>query len=383
MKVAVLGAFGLMAEAALHDLANQRRVDQILACDITLARAKSVLAKIPQRAKVKAVQLDLTDTASAARKLKGCGVVLNCAWYEHNLKAMELALSLNAHYVDLGGLYHMTLKQLRLDARFKRAGRVAVLGCGSTPGITNMMAARMAPSFETIDTVGIYDASYDPSLSEDSFLPPFSIRTMLAEYIQPAPVLRGGRMVAAAAHSEPDELDFKAPIGRVHAGTVIHSETATLPAYLKDKRVKNLFFKIAYPESVKRQLGLLVGMGFARDKETLAYVTRLAQKSALQPAATPRDFEVLRLRVSGARHGRPLLKIWDCEIRPTRLLSAGAIGVGCAGSIAALLACAGKTKIAGGAGAPENTLDEDAFFRELRSRKAFSLIETITHPLTI
>src|SRR2546421_4536956 len=41
--------------------------------------------------------------------------------------------------------------------------------------------------------------SHDPTISEDSFLPPFSIRTMLAEYIQPAPVLKKGRMVKVPA----------------------------------------------------------------------------------------------------------------------------------------------------------------------------------------
>jgi saccharopine dehydrogenase-like NADP-dependent oxidoreductase len=302
---------------------------------------------------------------------------------------MELALKLHAHYVDLGGLYHTTLKQLRLGPRFKAAQRVAVLGCGSTPGITNMMAARMAHSFETIDTVGIYDASHDPSTSEDSYLPPFSIRTMLAEYVQKAPILKGGRMVDVEAHSESDELDFKEPIGRVRAGTVIHSETATLPAYLKDKKVKNLFFKIVYPDVVKRQLALLVGMGFAktepvhvegRNVSRMRFLTAMAPPPSFIP---PSDFEVLRVRVIGRRHGRPLVKVWDCEMRPTKLLTAGAMGVGFSGAIASVLCATGKTKIPGGAGAPESTLDEDAFFRELRQRKIFSLHETISHPLTV
>lgn len=391
MKVAVLGGFGLMAEAALHDLAANPKVTEILAADLTLARAKQVLARIPNRRKVRAVQCDISDIAAAARALKGSKVLLNCAWYELNLRAMDLSLALKAHYVDLGGLYHMTLKQLARGNEFKKANLRAVLGCGSTPGITNLMVAKMAPTFETIDTVGIYDASHDPSLSEEAFLPPFSIRTMLAEYIQPAPILKNGRMVGVAAHSDPEELQFPAPIGRVKAGTVIHSETATLPGWLKAQGVKDLFFKIVYPESVKRQLGMLVGMGLAEDAPVHVnghavsprrFVTALAQKAAHEgPVGFPADFEVLRVRVTGTRRGEALEKVWDCEMRPTRLLSAGALGVGFTGAIAAVMLAQGRTLSASGVAAAESMFDPDHFFRELKARRAFRFLETIARPL--
>ncbi len=395
MKVAVLGGMGLMAEAALHDLAANKRVTEVVAVDLNLARAKSVLSRIPNRRKVKTLSVDVTDTAAAAKKLKGSDVLLNCAWYELNLKCMDLALALKAHYVDLGGLFHMTQKQLKRHGEFQKAGLVATLGCGSTPGITNLMVARMSAGFDTIDTVGIYDASHDPSTSETSFLPPFSIRTMLDEYIAPAPILANGKMVGVPAHSGQEPLEFKEPIGRVSAGTVIHSETATLPAYLKDKRIKNCFFKIVYPESVKRQLALLVGMGLSGDAPVQVnghkvsprrFVTALAQQAAVTASkafAAPADFEVLRVKISGTKHGRRLEKSWDCEIRPNKQLSAGAIGVGFAGAIASVVLALEQGLTRGGVGAPESTLPAEVFFKELRARKSFSLIETIAHPLAI
>ena len=54
---------------------------------------------------------------------------------------MEVALEAGAHYLDLGGLYHVTREQVKLDLRFREAGLLAVLGMGSTPGKTNVMAA--------------------------------------------------------------------------------------------------------------------------------------------------------------------------------------------------------------------------------------------------
>jgi saccharopine dehydrogenase (NAD+, L-lysine-forming) len=393
----VLGGFGLMAEAALHDLAADRRVTEVIAADLNLGRAKAVFSRLPNKKKVKAVRVDLTKTAAAARALKGTDAVLNAAWYEFNLKAMDLSLALKAHYVDLGGLYHMTLKQLKRDAEFRKANLLACLGCGSTPGITNMMVQRMSGGFETINTVGIYDASHDPSFTDETFLPPFSIRTMLlAEYEAPAPILLKRKMTPVAAHSRPETLEFKEPIGRVSAGTVIHSETATLPEYLKAQKVKNLFFKIVYPESVKRQLGMLVGMGLSKDAPVRVngcevsprhFVTALAQQSAVnvshQAFSKPQDYEVLRVRIDGTRHGRSLVKSWDCEMRPTKLLSAGALGVGFTGAIASVMLAHRKTQVSAGVAAPESMLDPDVFFRELKARKQFSIVETIAHPLAI
>ncbi|MBI5200430.1 MAG: saccharopine dehydrogenase NADP-binding domain-containing protein [Elusimicrobia bacterium] len=384
VKVAVLGGLGLMAEAALHDLARATGVSQIFAADREIARAPAVLAKIPGRKKIKVVQIDLTDTAAAARALAGANVVLNASWYELNLKAMDLALALGAHYVDLGGLFHMTLKQLARRREFEKAGLWAVLGCGSTPGITNMMVARLAREFDTIDTVGIYDASWDPTQTQESFLPPFSIRTMLDEYVMPAPVWKGGKLASVKAHSEPDTLDFVAPIGRCQAGTVIHSEVATLPGYLKAKRVQNLFFKIVYPPAVKAQLAMMVAMGLDQDKpmpvnghsvSPRRFLTALAQKSALGISGDPGDFEVLRVRITGTANGASLTRELDCEMRAQGAVSAGAAGVGYTGSLVGLMLARRQTQKRAGVDAPESALKEDIFFKELADRKVFRFVE--------
>ncbi|MDE2039135.1 MAG: saccharopine dehydrogenase NADP-binding domain-containing protein [Elusimicrobia bacterium] len=381
MKVAVLGGFGAMAEAALRDLAGQPEVSQVAAVDLSIERAPQVLSRLPRPLRRKIAPLK-ADLAGAAPRLGGVDVVLNCAWYELNLRAMDLALRLRAHYVDLGGLYHMTLKQLKRAAEFRRAGRLAVLGCGSTPGITNMMAARMAGDFTAIDSATFYDASHEPPRPQTDFSPPFSIRTMLSEHAAPAPVLKGGRIVELPARGEEEWLDFPSPIGRVKTCAVIHSEAATLPAYLKPWGLRELSFKIAYPQPVLNQLDALAAMGFGRDPEALAFLTRWAARRALKDdAGRPRDFEVLRARLAGRRGKLPLVKEWDCELRPTRLLSAGTLGVGCAGAIAARLCALGKTKLRAGAGGPESVLDEAAFFSELLGRPSFSLIERTAHPL--
>jgi saccharopine dehydrogenase-like NADP-dependent oxidoreductase len=375
-----------MAEATLHHLAEAPAVSEILAADINLSRSKAVLARIPNRKKIRSIQIDITDTAASAHALKGSSCVINCSWYEFNLKAMDVSLALKAHYVDLGGLYHMTLKQLSRFEEFKRAKTLAILGIGSAPGISNMMTALITKDFNTIDTIGIYDASFDPILNGKSFLPPFSIKTLLDEHKQKAPVLLGGKLKEVPAHSLPEELEFKAPIGRAKVGAVIHSEVATLPQYLKSKKIKNLFFKIAYPATLKPQLELLEAMGFSRvtpirlngrDISPKAFLAELARPSATK--ITPQgaeDFEVLRVKAVGVSKGCALEKILDCEMRGKSGLSAGTLGVGIPAAIAALMILNRKTLISAGVAAPEATLNQDVFFKALRASGAFQFVET-------
>ena len=61
-------------------------------------------------------------------------MLVNSASYRVNLDAMTACLEAGCHYLDLGGLYWMTSRQLELGPRFERAGLLALLGIGSAPG---------------------------------------------------------------------------------------------------------------------------------------------------------------------------------------------------------------------------------------------------------
>ena len=391
MKIAVLGGFGAMAEGALYYLAQNPKVKSILAVDIDLTRANSLLKSIPQSKKIKPVKLDISNLNAASQALKGSDCLLNCSWYEFNLSAMDLSLALNAHYIDLGGLYHMTLKQLKKNEEFKRAKRLAVLGMGSAPGLSNLMASHIAKDFDSIDTLGIYDASFDPALDKNKLIVPFSIKTLLDEHGQKAPILLNGKPVSVSPHSLAEEIDFKKPLGRMKVGTVIHSETATLPHFLKSKKIKNLFFKIGYPPPLKTQLEILEAAGFSSDRPIYlngqaispkSFLAAMAQQNARNLSPTNgRDFEILRVKASGISKGKCLEKILDCEMSGNGKISAGTLGVGVPAAIAALMMIEGKTLISSGAAAPEEALNPISVIKELERLQTFNFVETVTKPI--
>src|SRR5581483_4351187 len=104
-------------------------------------------------------------------------------------------VSAGCHYLDLGGLYRLTLEQLELSAEFERAGLLAVLGIGSSPGKTNLMAARGLRDLEgSVRSIDVYAAGRDFSGVDDGVLrPPYAIQTLLDELTLEPVVLRDGQ----------------------------------------------------------------------------------------------------------------------------------------------------------------------------------------------
>ncbi|HEX6116359.1 MAG TPA: saccharopine dehydrogenase NADP-binding domain-containing protein, partial [Solirubrobacterales bacterium] len=131
LKVAVLGAGGTIAPAIVRDLAESDEVSGMLLLDIDEERA----AKVAERhggGKAKAKRANARGTASdhdsVTRAIQRCDVLINSASYRVNLDTMRACVETDTHYVDLGGLYWMTSRQLALSPQFEAAGLTAILG---------------------------------------------------------------------------------------------------------------------------------------------------------------------------------------------------------------------------------------------------------------
>ena len=138
MRVAVLGAGGTIAPAIVRDLAESEEVTSLRLLDLDLRRAEAVAI---EHGGGKAEAREADATSGLAEQLAGIEVLVNSAAYRINLAAMEACLEAGCHYVDLGGLYHVTKQQLELSPKFEQRGLVAMLGVGSAPGKTNLLAS--------------------------------------------------------------------------------------------------------------------------------------------------------------------------------------------------------------------------------------------------
>src|SRR2546422_257436 len=199
LKVLILGGYGAMAQSTVPDLLASPGVERIGIAGRSAAKAKS-FAAAQRDDRATAVPVDARDSAALMLELKRWDCVINSSWYDLNVPIMEAAIGAGIHYCDLGGLYHQTLRQLKLDARAKDAGVTCVLGIGSTPGTMNVMGMHGASKLDKVDKVllrssGAVVAGGEPG----KFVPPYAIRTIFDEFSLDAPILRNGDRRAAEA----------------------------------------------------------------------------------------------------------------------------------------------------------------------------------------
>ena len=132
ITVGVLGAAGTIAPAIIRDLAESDEVAELRLLDLDPDRAQAVADEHGQgKARVQAVDARSVDDLAA--RLAGSDVLVNTASYRINLEAMAACLTAGCHYIDLGGLYWMTGRQLELHRDFEQAGLAGPARCRLEP----------------------------------------------------------------------------------------------------------------------------------------------------------------------------------------------------------------------------------------------------------
>jgi saccharopine dehydrogenase (NAD+, L-lysine-forming) len=224
----------------VRDLEASDEVEELLLLDLDEARAQDV-ATTHGGAKASAARTDArapsSDPGSLARAIEGWDVLVNSASYRVNLDAMAGCLHAGCHYLDLGGLYWMTTLQLDLDLQFRRQGLLALLGIGSAPGKTNLMARVAVDALSSdeaaadgaappIDSVNVCAAGRDLD-PPPGFSVPYALQTLLDELTMKPIVLRDGHPREVEPLSDGGEVDFGEPIGTGRTIYTIHSELRT------------------------------------------------------------------------------------------------------------------------------------------------------------
>jgi saccharopine dehydrogenase (NAD+, L-lysine-forming) len=258
--VSVVGAAGIIGPAIVRSLAEHDAVTEIRCLDMDVDGAARVAAE-HGAGKAHGAALDIRDAVAGARAVEGSALLLNTAAYRINLDAMETALAAGAHYLDLGGLFHVTTEQLKLDARFREAGLLAVLGMGSTPGKTNVMAARAVELLGgQVDRIIVGAAGRDPEPPPGPLVAPYAVETILDELSMPTPVVREGEVVYLEPMSDSGIVEFGDPIGPASTIFTIHSEQATFPASFGARDVS---FQLSLNPAFLDRIRLLTDLGLA------------------------------------------------------------------------------------------------------------------------
>lgn len=227
LTTAVLGAGGIIAPAIVRDLAESEEVGDLLLLDLDLTRAQKT-AEAHGGPNARAIEVDARGGLAAA--LDGVDVLVNSASYRINLDAMRACLAAGSHYIDLGGLYWMTGDQLELSDEFERAGLLALLGMGSSPGKTNVMAAQAVEELgETPHTIEIVAAGRDLDPPDGASFP-YALQTLVDELTMEPMAQRDGKPVALEPMQPGGAVELPDPIGAADTIYTLHSEVRTFPS---------------------------------------------------------------------------------------------------------------------------------------------------------
>jgi saccharopine dehydrogenase (NAD+, L-lysine-forming) len=349
MRVAILGAGGTIAPAIVRDLAESEEVTALRLLDLDLRRAEAVAI---EHGLGKAEAYEADATANLADRLAGIDVLVNSAAYRVNVAAMEACLEAGCHYLDLGGLYHVTAKQLALSSKFEGRGLLALLGIGSAPGKTNLLAARAARELRT-DPSSISVAAAGRDLDPPEGLSfPYALRTLLDEITMPPMALINGEARELKPMQPGPEIDFGDPIGTAETVFTLHSEVLTFGDSFS---AENVTFALSLSPNVLEALQGLVGAS----EERIAEVAR----SASPPSAN--TVSVHQVDVTGADSAIRARSV----TRPNREWDLGGGVVSTASPAAAAVRLLARGSIrATGALPPERCLDPDEMFAELETR---------------
>lgn len=376
MKIAVVGGAGAMARVMLLDLVASKDVEKILVADLSLEAASAVIEKLDDD-RLEAAAIDVRDVESTAGVIEGYDVVINSTQYDHNLDVMKAALRARLHYVDLGGLFHTTRKQLTLDDEFREAGLLALLGAGSTPGITNVMARYAADKLDHVEAIAIKVGAADLAPSS-RFSTPYSLDTVIDECAMSPYIFEDDHWVELPPFSGAECVTFPSPIGASTAHYTLHSEVATFPLSFKSKGVRHVTYQLALPEELVRTIKTLVDLNLTddgpRDVKGVTVRPRDVLRAVLRPrtapnAKTPNDCDCLRVEVSGTRSGRPITVTLESLIFPHEAwhAGAGARHTGVPSSVLAQMIASGAIKERG-TRSPEECVPPIPFFEELAQR---------------
>jgi saccharopine dehydrogenase (NAD+, L-lysine-forming) len=349
LTVAVLGAGGTIAPAVIRDLAESDEVAALRLLDVDQERAAAA-AREHGGGRAQARAADARSGLEA--ELQGCDLMVNCASYRVNIEAMRACLAAGCHYIDLGGLYWLTGQQLELDDEFRAAGLLALLGMGSSPGKTNVMASaavrRLPAPVERLDVMAA-GRDLDPPAGPSY---PYAVQTLIDELTMRPVVVAGGNASEIEPLSDGGLVDFGEPIGEAPTIHTLHSELRTFPRCFGCREAS---FRLSLAPAVLERV------------HQLASATPARIAAAADEASAPSARTVSVHMVDAYSRGTRVRVRAVTEPMSEWGLGGGVVSTGAPAAAAVRLIARGRIE-ARGARPPERCVEPEDLFPELERR---------------
>jgi saccharopine dehydrogenase-like NADP-dependent oxidoreductase len=265
VKKLIITGVGAQGSTIARRLDEHPGVSEIICADYDFQAAQNLSDSLE---KASAINLDARDVNNVTKAAEGCDLIINGLPLEYDLIIMEAALAVNASYLDMAGpmedigfveSYKLIFSEWH--TKFIEKGLTALVGCGSSPGLANIVTRQSVDKMDTCDTISIYiyEGVWTNRFTPFWWSPEVALGDMAYSTIR----YENGKIIEDQPFSRPVMMKFKGIDREIRVVDHEHDEPVTM-GLLADKvlkGVKNVEFKYGGPhielsESLY-QMGLL------------------------------------------------------------------------------------------------------------------------------
>jgi len=240
-------------------LARDKDISEVRLGDIDVELANRVKDRIKSD-KVTVLKLDAAKIEEVEKAAMGVDAVINLTVTAFCSNIMKAAANSGAHYVDTS-FGEPTLLDIRardnilcqiiekrpieLSEEFESAGLTALVGCGGSPGVVNVLARYVCDKLDRVDEIRIKLGGKPLESSEEvvsGWEPTWSPFRALWGYAVEPTVFENGEYKKYPIFAKCENYTFPDPVGRVPIVYHQHQEPISLPHFI-GKGIKYCDFK--------------------------------------------------------------------------------------------------------------------------------------------
>ncbi len=272
-KVLIIGAGGVGGVVA-HKAAMEKTVfSDVMLASRRIAPVEKLAAEIEQMhgRKIQTAQVDADDVPALTKLIKEYQpkLVINVALPYQDLHIMDACLAADVDYLDTANYEPLDVAkfeyswQWAYQDRFAKQGRMALLGSGFDPGVTNVYCAyiqkHLLDELHYVDIVDCNGGSHGKPFATN-FNPEINIREITAR----GRYWENGEWKETAPLSVSKIFDYPG-VGERNSFLLYHEELESLVKNLKG--LKRIRFWMTFGESYLKHLEVMQNIGITRIDE--------------------------------------------------------------------------------------------------------------------
>jgi hypothetical protein len=276
-KVIVIGAAGEMARAGIERLSAHLGERSLELYDLSLSRLEQLATTLGPR-RVRVGVLDLFDDEALKRTIRGASLIILGAgpYIRTAAPVMRACIETGVDYLDFDDDVESTREALQLDSEAQAAGVALLIGCGASPGMSNVMAVEAAAQLDEVESIDVCFVTGDEGPRAYGAA---VIEHMLHISAGECLTWRDGRQVSVEAASASEVYSFGGSIGDFRVYEVAHPEAVTLPRRFPGARSVRVLGGL-HPQpgnGVWQGIARAVGLGQMTTPEAVAWLQEVGQ----------------------------------------------------------------------------------------------------------